>query len=68
MSVAQIALVSAFFAGWVDRNQQAVITYLEPKDRVLRERLGPKRPRQADPVRRRQRLGRVLNHYYREAA
>lgn len=53
MSGAQIQLLIALFAGWVNRNQQTVITYLETENRLLRERLGPKRLRFTDSERRR---------------
>jgi len=35
-------------AGWVNRDQQAVINYLQEENRVLREQLGSKRLRLTD--------------------
>jgi len=43
----------AVVAGWVNRNQQEVIEYLRPENRVLRERLGGGRVRFTDAQRRR---------------
>jgi putative transposase len=40
------------FAGWISRNQQRVIEYLQAENRVLRERLGPGRVRLTDAERR----------------
>ncbi len=38
-------------AGWINRQQQEVITYLEAENRVLREQLGPGRVRFTDAQR-----------------
>ena len=46
----------AFFAGWVNREQHAVIEYLKAENRVLRSKLGGRRLRFTDAERRR--LGR----------
>jgi hypothetical protein len=46
-------LVMLMLAGWINRHQQAVIAYQKEEIRVLR---------------RRERLGGLLNYYYREAA
>ncbi len=40
-------------AGWMNREQSAVIEYLQEETRVLRELLGNKRPRLNDDQRRR---------------
>jgi hypothetical protein len=83
-------LVLLMLAGWINRHQQAVIAYQKEEIEVLREMLGGKRLRFADPQRhqglggkliqssndheadgpvvRRERLGGLLNYYYREAA
>jgi putative transposase len=50
---AHLELVIAAFAGWVNRNQQEVISYLQAENRVLCMRLGPKRLRFTDAERRR---------------
>ena len=62
-------------AGWINREQQAVIEYLQEEIRMLKEIHG-KRPRFNDQppasadvrVRRRERIGGLLNYYHREAA
>jgi hypothetical protein len=41
------------FAGWVNRDQQEVIEYLQEENRVLREQLGGRRIRFTDVQRRR---------------
>jgi hypothetical protein len=43
----------ALVTGWVNRNQQEVIDYLQAENRLLRERLGPRRLRFSDADRRR---------------
>jgi hypothetical protein len=43
----------ALFAGWINRQQQAVIDYLLEEDRVLRAARGPQRLRLTDDQRRR---------------
>jgi transposase InsO family protein len=43
----------ALVAGWVNRNQQEVINYLQAENRLLRERLGPRPLRFSDADRRR---------------
>ena len=47
----QLLVVAA--AGWVNRDQQAIISYLQEENRVLREQLGSKRLRLTDDQRRR---------------
>jgi hypothetical protein len=62
------------FAGWVNRKQLEVIDYLKEENRVLREQLDSfsrrRRRRGNDnaPIARRERLGGLLNYYYRSAA
>ncbi len=41
------------FAGWVSRNQQEAIDYLQEENQILREQLGGKRLRFTDAQRRR---------------
>ena len=53
MNTLQLQFMMSFFAGWVNRSQQDVIEYLKEENRVLREQLGPKRPRFTDDQRRR---------------
>jgi putative transposase len=48
-----LQLVLAFFAGWVNRKQLAVIEYLKTENQVYREQLGGKRIRFTDDQRRR---------------
>jgi hypothetical protein len=43
----------ALVAGWVNRNQQGVIDFLQAENRFLREQLGPRRLRLSDADRRR---------------
>ncbi len=40
-------------AGWINRQQQDAIAYLQEEVTALREQLGPKRPRFTDAQRRR---------------
>jgi hypothetical protein len=47
------AFLVLLFAGWVNRQQQAVIEYLLEENRVLRAELGPRRLRLTDDQRRR---------------
>jgi len=47
----QLLVVAA--AGWINRDQQAIISYLQEDNRVLREQLGRKRLRLTDDQRRR---------------
>ena len=42
----QLLVVAA--AGWINRDQQAIISYLQEENRVLREQLGTKRLRLTD--------------------
>ena len=54
-------------AGWLNRQQQAVLDYLQEENRVLREQLGGKRLRFSDDQRRHlavkaQKLGRRVLH------
>ena len=66
--------VVLMLAGWINRHQQAVIAYQREETKVRREMLGGKRLRFTDrhgadgPLVRRERLGGLLNCYYREAA
>lgn len=46
-------LVLVALAGWMNREQEAVIDYLKEENRVLREQLGPGSPRLTDCQRRR---------------
>ena len=48
-----LAFVVLLFAGWVNRQQQAVIDYLLEENRVLRSAHGPGRLRLTDDQRRR---------------
>ena len=50
--VNQLQLLLLCLAGWINRNQQQVIEYLQEEVRVLKEQLG-KRPRCNDEQRRR---------------
>jgi putative transposase len=50
---AHLELAIAAVSGWVNRHQQEAICYLQAKNRMLREQLGPKRLRFTDPQRRR---------------
>jgi len=40
-------------AGWLNRHQQAVVEYLQEENRILKEKLGPKRILLTDDQRRR---------------
>ena len=51
MSPLHVGVVA--LAGWINREQQKVIDDLKEQSRVLRERLGSKRPRFTDDQRRR---------------
>jgi len=58
-------------AGWMNRNQQDVLAYLQEEVRILKEQLG-KKPHFNDAQRRRlvrkgKRLGGLVRYYYREA-
>jgi hypothetical protein len=58
-------------AGWIHSRQLEVIDFLREENRVLREQLGGRRLRPANsnaPVERLERLGGMLNFYYRRAA
>src|SRR5882762_10229898 len=46
-------LILLTFAGWVNRHQLDVIEYLQEENRLLKERLGGRRPRFTDAERRR---------------
>ena len=46
-------LVLATFAGWLNREQQVVIDYLQEENRVLKQQLGQRRLRLTDDQRRR---------------
>ncbi len=53
MNTLQLQFLIFIFAGWVNRSQQDVITYLQKENRVLREQLGRKRMLFTDGQRRR---------------
>ncbi len=53
MNTLQLQFLILIFAGWVNRSQQDVITYLQEENRVLREQLGGKRLPFTDGQRRR---------------
>src|SRR5437868_8986724 len=46
-------VLTAMVAGWIQRHQQQVITYLQEENRVLKAQLGGRRLRLTDPERRR---------------
>ena len=52
-----LAFVVLLFAGWVNRQQQAVIDYLLEENRVLRAAHGPRRLRLTDDQRRHRHTG-----------
>ena len=54
MNTLQLQFLMLIFAGWVNRNQQDVIVYLQEENRGA--------------VECQERLGGVLNYYYRRAA
>ncbi len=54
-------------AGWLNPQQQDVSDDLQEENRVNREQLGDRRLRLKDDQSR-QRLGGILNYYYRQAA
>jgi putative transposase len=61
MSAGPLQFLLMTLAGWVNRQQLAVIDYLKEENRVLRQQLGPGRPRLSDEQRRRIAVkGRVL--------
>lgn len=39
-----VTFLLALLAGWVNRQQLAVIEHLQEENRILREKLGPKAP------------------------
>ncbi|MBN1652693.1 MAG: transposase [Deltaproteobacteria bacterium] len=49
----RLQFILAFFAGWVNRSQQALIDYLQTENEIYREKLGGKRIRFTDDQRRR---------------
>ena len=53
MQIRAFHLLTAMVAGWLCREQEAVIGYLKEENKVLRELLGPKRPLLTDAQRRR---------------
>jgi hypothetical protein len=53
MNTLQLQFLMLVFAGWVNRNQQDIIEYLQEENRVLREQLGRRRLRFTDRQRRR---------------
>ena len=46
-------ILVAALAGWISREQDAVIEYLREETRVLKQQLGRRRPRLTDDQRRR---------------
>jgi hypothetical protein len=59
-----LAFVVLLFAGWVNRQQQAVIDYLREENRVLRAAHRPRRPRLTDDQRRRLAVkGKILGRH-----
>ena len=46
-----LQLMSVALAGWLNQRQQSVIEYLLEENRVLRERMGPRRPQFTDSQR-----------------
>ncbi len=50
---AWLQLLVLLCLGWLNRQQQAAIDYVREENRVLREQLGPRRPRLTDAQRRR---------------
>lgn len=61
-------------SGWINRRQKAAVDYLKEENRILLGKLKGNRIRFTDIERRRlaakrpERLGGMLNYYYREAA
>jgi hypothetical protein len=53
MNALPLQFLMLIFAGWVTRNQQDVIEYLQKENRALREQMGGKRLRFTDQQRRR---------------
>ena len=53
MFIQPFHLVLSAMAHWLNREQAAIIDYLHEENRVLRDRLGPKRLRFTDAERRR---------------
>ena len=53
MELRSLHFVIALVAGWLQREQGAVIDYLKEENKVLREQLGGKRLRFTDAQRRR---------------
>jgi hypothetical protein len=43
MKVKPMGMLLMMLAGWINRHQQDVITYLKEEDKILREKLGTKR-------------------------
>ena len=67
MTVHPWHFVVVALAGWLNREQQLVVDYLQEESRVLREHLGGKRPRFTEDQRRRlaakaRKLGRGAIH------
>jgi transposase InsO family protein len=61
MSAGPLQFLLMTFAGWVNRQQFAAIEYLKEENRVLRQQMGPRRPRLSDEQRRRRAVkGRIL--------
>ena len=48
MTTLGLQLLLPLVAGWVNRNQPEVIDFLQAENRLLREQLGPRRPRFSD--------------------
>ncbi|MDA0824863.1 MAG: integrase core domain-containing protein [Proteobacteria bacterium] len=53
MNAPQLQFLILVLAGWINRSQQNVIDYLQEENRILREKLGEKRPSFTDSQRRR---------------
>lgn len=53
MATPQLQFLIWMLAGWVNREQQDVIEYLQEENRALREQLGARRRQLTDPQRRR---------------
>jgi hypothetical protein len=70
---AALQMVLLAFTGWLDRREREAIAYLIEENRLLRRQLGHRRLRRtpvidkAGRVRRRPRLGGLLNFYERAA-
>ncbi len=63
LQAGQLLLVA--MAGWVNRNQQDVVTYIQEENRILKSKLKGKRIRFTDDERRRGGEGEGLGDLYR---